>query len=95
MIVDKTIDISCGALEQVLLELGFERTSGTNNFGLPYVDYWHTESETLVALPERPKDELMYGGHYVMAVKHVVGRGVADRETFDSMLHDAMHAESA
>jgi hypothetical protein len=95
MIVDKIVDTTYGALEQTLLELGFAKSQGTNNFGLPYISYENKECDAVISLPERPKDERMYGGHYIVAEKIVEGRGVADRETFQRLLSKASHAQVA
>src|SRR5258708_36264866 len=94
MIVEKIVNTTYGVLEQALLELGFQPTRGTNEFGLPYVIYENQECDAVISLPERPKDELMYGGHFIVAAKTVEGRGVADHETFYRMLREAAKNES-
>lgn len=94
MIIEKIVDSTYGALDQTLIALGFHATHGKNNFGLPYVIYDNRECDATIALPERPKDELMYGGHLIVAEKTVEGRGVADKETFHRLLHEAAQTEA-
>ena len=93
MIVEKIVNTTYGALEQVLLELGFEVSRGINEFGLPYVVYENKEFDAIVSLPARPKDEMMYGGHFVVAEKMVEGRGVTSQEAFYKLLQNASHKE--
>jgi hypothetical protein len=88
MIVDKIVNTTYGVLEQVLFELGFQASCGTNEFNLPYVVYKNVESDAVISLPARPKDELMYGGHFIVAEKTVEGRGVTDAKTFNRLLHE-------
>ena len=95
MIVEKIVNTTYGTLEQALLALGFEKSTGMNNFGLPYVVYVNRECDAVISLPDRPKDEPMYGGHYIVAEKTVEGRGVADRETFYRLLREAAQAQVA
>lgn len=94
MIVEKTVDATYGALEQVLLELGFQASRGTNEFGLPYVVYENKEYDAAISLPARPSEEPMYGGHFIVAEKTVEGRGVADHETFYRLLREAARKEA-
>ncbi len=93
MIMEKIVNTTYGVLEQVLLELGFQASHGTNEFGLPYVIYENEEYDALIFLPARPKNEMMYGGHFLVAEKTVEGRGVTDRETFYRLLREATPAE--
>ena len=95
MIVEKIVNTTYGALEQALLALGFERSTGTNNFGFPYIAYMNRECEALICLPDRPKNELMYGGHYIVAEKTVEGRGVADLVTLHRQHREAGQAQVA
>ena len=89
MIIDKIVNTTYGALDQTLLGLGFQTTFKTNEFGLPYVIYENQEYKAVISIPARPQEELMYGGHLVVAEKTVEGQGVADRETFHHLLREA------
>ena len=93
MIVEKIVNTTYGVLEQVLLKLGFQATYGTNEFGLPYVVYDNRECDAIISLPARPQTELMYGGHFIVAEKTVIGRGVTDPETFHKLLREVAQKE--
>jgi hypothetical protein len=94
MIVEKIVNTTYGVLEQVLFELGFQASYGTNEFNLPHIVYKNEEWDAVISLPARPKDELMYGGHFIVAEKTVEGRGVTDAETFYRLLRDEAQKEA-
>lgn len=97
MTVEQTVDATYGALDEVLLNLGFEASRGMNEFGLPYVVYENKEYDAVIFLPARLEEEHIYGGHYIVAVKTVEGRGVTSRAEFDKMLfqHTRKEAQAA
>lgn len=94
MIVERIVNTTYGVLEQALLELGFAASYGNNPFGFPFVYYEHQESGASVTLPVRPKEELMYGGHFLAAEKAVDHFGVADTETFYRLLREVDKKEA-
>ena len=89
MTVEKIVSTTYGVLEQALFQLGFVASYGKNGLGFPFVMYERRDCDAQIYLPVRPKDELMYGGHFIVAERTVEGRGVADSETFHRLLREA------
>ncbi len=58
------------------------------------IRYEQREWDAQICLPVRLKDELMYGGHFIVAERTVEDRGVADTETFHRMLREAAQNET-
>jgi len=73
--VEQTVNATYGALEQVLLKLGFKALRGINEFGLPCVVY-ENKVDASIALPARPEEDRLYGSHCTVAVR-TIGGGVS------------------
>jgi hypothetical protein len=93
MTVEKRVNTTYGVLEQALLELGFVTFYGNNSLGFPYVRYEHKLSGASFTLPIRPKNEPMYGGHFLAAEKAIEDWGVANREVFYELLREVSPKE--
>jgi len=94
MIIEKIVNTTYGVLEQALLKLGFDAFYSTNSFGLPCVVYENRDCNAVISLPARPKEEMMYGGHFIVAERMVEGKGIASRETFYKLLREMAQQES-
>jgi predicted RNA binding protein YcfA (HicA-like mRNA interferase family) len=74
--------MSYGALERILLQLGFERVATKG----PQVVYRHPESDSLVMLPPGEPTDMLDEIHTVTVRRFLVERGlVEDADAFDEL----------
>ena len=88
MIVEKVVNTTYGILEEVLFQLGFVAFYLNNSFGFPCVVHEHPANSAQISLPVRPKDDLMYGGHFLSAETVVDNCGIAEVEDFCQIVRE-------
>ncbi len=83
-----------GALEQTLLRLGYTPTTGTNEFGFPFVAYRHEAGNALISLRAASPEDPLTPSDLLSAEHSVEWWGVASREQFYRLLREATPAEA-
>jgi hypothetical protein len=80
-------DVTYGDLEEALVALGFTISTGVGEYGAHYVRYDNRPYGAWIMIPDTPRDEHVRPFHLKSAESTVVGRGVAEIETFRKLLH--------
>ncbi len=83
-----------GALEQTLLALRYTPSYGKNEFGFPFVEYFHKESGACVSLRVVPADEALTPADLLSAEHSVEWWGISDLKTFYHLLREATPMEA-
>jgi hypothetical protein len=77
-----TDSITYKQLEKVLLQLGFSRQRVEPR----WLRYEHTDSDTVIVLPEKRPDEIVRVTDVVSACRHLVEKGLVSATEIEALL---------
>jgi hypothetical protein len=81
--------VTYGQLEAALQKLGFDVSQGTNLLGFPSLRFQNTAAGAVILLRTRAPEEALNAADLLSAESTLEGRGVAEREAFRCLLHEA------
>jgi hypothetical protein len=85
----KKSDVTYGQLEAALQKLGFDVSQGTNSLGFPSLRFQNTAAGAVILLRAGAPEEALNAADLLSGESTLEGRGVAGRETFHRLLHEA------